>query len=188
MKKEFTSGSSWNSASVAGLIMGAATIILTIISSLLARTGGIGGGILQSFYLLIKIAACILIFKKLMTRFMDSFEGVDRRRLYNYGLKIALLSAIIVAGYSLLTIVLADPETLKDTMNKAIEAYSSQLDSNSIAAFEAMQGKIPSITFFATLIYCFLWGWILSAIESRGLISDDPFDSEGSHDDTQTTF
>ena len=187
MKKEFTSGSSWNSASVAGLIMGAATIILTIISSLLARTGGVGGGILQSFYLLIKIAACILIFKKLMTRFMDSFEGVDRRRLYNYGLKIALLSAIIVAGYSLLYAIRHSVDNI-EAMNQVTQAYASQLDSNSIAAFEAMQGKIPSITFFATLIYCFLWGWILSAIESRGLISDDPFDSEGSHDDTQTTF
>lgn len=188
MKKEFTSGSSWNSAAVAGLIMGAATIILAIISGLIAKTGGVGGGVLQSLFLFVKIAACILLFKKLMARFKDSFEGVDRPRLYKYGLKIALLSAIIVAGYSLLTIVLADPETLKDTMNKAIEAYSSQLDSNSIAAFEAMQGKIPSIAFFATLIYCFIWGWILSAIESRSMISDDPFGAEENNDSTPTSL
>ena len=49
------------------------------------------------------------------------------------------------------------------------------LDSNSLAMLEKMEGSYPQISFFSNLIYCFLFGTVLSAILSRDIPSRDPF-------------
>ena len=56
-----------------------------------------------------------------------------------------------------------------------MQVYSKMLDSNSIAALEKMMGKMSYISFFSNLIYCTLYGTILSFILSRNIPQQDPF-------------
>ena len=49
------------------------------------------------------------------------------------------------------------------------------LDSNSMAMLEKMEDAYPQIAFFSNLIYCFLYGTVLSAILSRNIPTRDPF-------------
>ena len=51
------------------------------------------------------------------------------------------------------------------------------LDSNSLAELDGMMDKLPQLTFFSNLIYCFIYGSLLSAILSRNIPSRDPFAS-----------
>lgn len=175
MKTDFSSGASWNSAAKAGLVMGLATIALMLVTSLTGKVEGMLGWTLNCILTILKITVCIVLFKKLMTRFANAFKDVTTKGLYNYGLKIALLSAIIVSAYMLITLTLTDPEVFNEAIEQAMETYSSMLDSNEMAAMENITSKLPAVMFFFSLVYCFIWGWILSAVFSRSIVPDDPF-------------
>ena len=56
-----------------------------------------------------------------------------------------------------------------------MQMYSSMLDSNSMAMLEKMEDSFPQISFFSNLIYCFLFGLVLSAILSRNIPKRDLF-------------
>lgn len=183
MKKEFSSGVSWNSAAVAGLLMAAVTIILDYMPTLLLSLGAKGffGGILVFFVRIIKIIACILLFKVLMFRFNDTVE-TDYARLQHYGLKLALFSSILVAGFSLVQILVINPETMTQMIQEVENMYQNMMDSNTMAAMEKMMSKLPAMTFFTSLLYCYLWGWILSTSFTRKLYPANAFGERGTND------
>ena len=45
------------------------------------------------------------------------------------------------------------------------------MDSNSLSTMERMIGHLPQITFCYNMIYCFLFGTVLSAIISRTIVA-----------------
>ena len=176
MKKEFSSSVSWNSAAVAGLVMAVATIAADYITSLpvLLGVGSFAGSILVYLLKFAKIIACVYVFRLLMLRFHNSVS-VDYTRLQHYGLKLALFSSILVAGFSLVQILVINPDTMTQMIQEVENTYQNLMDSNTMAAMEKMMSKLPAITFFSSLIYCYLWGWILSTTFARRLFPIDPF-------------
>ena len=44
------------------------------------------------------------------------------------------------------------------------------LDSNSMAALEGLESKMGVISLVSNLIWCFVYGWILSSIMSSSLV------------------
>ena len=176
MKKEFSSSVSWNSAAVAGLVMAVSTIAadyLTTLPVILGAKGFVGSVIV---YLLkfAKIVACVYVFRVLMLRFHNNVE-TDYTRLQHYGLKLALFSSILVAGFSLAQMLVINPDTMSQVIQEVESAYQNMMDSNTMSAMEKMMSKLPAITFFSSLIYCYLWGWILSTTFARRLFPVDPF-------------
>ena len=176
MKKEFSSSVSWNSAALAGLVMGTATIILDYLPMLPALLGGEGLKI-------VKVVTCIYLFRVLMLRFFNTVQ-TDYARLQRYGLKVALFSSIVVAGFSILQILVINPEMMTQTIHAVQNAYQNMMDSNTMAAMEKMISKLPVITFFSSLIYCYLWGWILSTTFARRLFPVNPFGERDSDDES----
>ena len=176
MKKEFSSSASWNSAAIAGLVMAVATIAADYLTSLPTLLGATGFAVSILVYLLkfAKIIACVYVFRLLMLRFHNNFS-TDYTRLQHYGLKVALFSSILVAGFSLAQILLINPDTMTQMVQEVESAYQNMMDSNTMAAMEKMMSKLPAITFFSSLIYCYLWGWILSTTFARRLFPIDPF-------------
>jgi len=175
MNNELTSGTLWNKAAVSGLILAAVTIAFTLVSSLAGKIDGAASGILSFVLWAGKVASCILLLRYFLVKLHNEYPDSDRKQLNGYGTRIAFLSAIVVAGYSLASMLLIEPEAFNEAMNVAMEQYKSMLDSNSLAAIEQMMPKLPAITFFSMLVYCFLWGWILSGIFSSSLAPSDPF-------------
>ncbi len=175
MKKEYSSGASWNSASIAGLVMAAVTIAAELVGTLCNKVPGAGGGVLHFLAWAGKIAVCALVFKALMKRFYASYEGVDYPKLQRYGLKLALFSSILVAAYSLFNILVVDTDAITQALDAFRESYSSMLDSNSEAALDKMMPKMPLYVGIVTVIYCYLWGWLFSTLFAKSIAPYDPF-------------
>jgi hypothetical protein len=58
-----------------------------------------------------------------------------------------------------------------------MQAAAPMMDSNSLKEIDKMSENLPQLTFFSNLIYCFIYGSILSGILSRNIPSRDPFAS-----------
>lgn len=175
MTNEFSSSTSWNSAAVAGLVMGAVTIAadyLTTVPMLLG--GGMVSTLLTYILKIAKIFVCIYVFRYLMQRFHDTVR-TDYTRIQRYGMKTALFSSILVSGFALLQMLVINPDMTAQIVNSTIEAYSGMMDSNTTAAMEKMINVLPAISFFTSLIYCYLWGWVLSTFNARRLFPVDQF-------------
>ena len=176
MKKEYTSGASWNSASIAGLAMAAVTIVFELVAGLCGKVPGVGGGFLGFLIWAAKLVICALTFRYMLKKFHESYSDVDSSRLKNYGLKLALFSSLLVAAYSLVNLLVISPDSIDTIMQSVRESYASMLDSNSEAALEKMLPKMPVYVGVGTVIYCFLWGLVYSSVFARSLRSDNPFE------------
>ena len=55
------------------------------------------------------------------------------------------------------------------------------MDSNTINALDKVEAIMPQMIFFSNLIYCFLYGTVLSAILSRNIPPRNPFARRYSH-------
>ena len=185
MKKEYSSSASWNSAAIAGLIMAAVTIAAELVSALCGKVPGMAGGLLAFLAWALKLVACAITFRYLLKRFHASFDGVEYPQLQRYGLKLALFSSLLVAAYSLVNILVIDPDSIQAVLDNVRQSYSSMLDSNSEAALEKLLPRMPVYIGAVTVVYCFLWGWLFSSIFSRSIAPSDPFADENDTPDNQ---
>jgi len=183
MKNDFTSAASWNSAALAGLVLAAITLAFTFLQGLAGNVEGVVSGLLGIVAWLAKLAACVVAFRWFLIRFHDKFSGVDYTRLKNYGLKIGLFSSILVSGYTLLEMLVLNPDQYKEAINSALEPMMAQLDSNTLGSLDQMMGQLPTYSFCFSLLYCFLWGWVLSVIFAKVIEPANPFQN----DNTQNT-
>ena len=126
-----------------------------------------------------KLVGCILLMRFFMKRLMGSYEGVTRKNLLSYGTLIALFSAIITAACSYIAVQYVFPGQTKEVFDSVLQASNGMLDSNSLAMVEQMEGSFGTISLVSNLIWCFLYGWILSAIMSGSLAGKkDIFDDD----------
>ena len=175
MKEEYTTGESWNSAAIAGLVMASLTISAELVAALCGKVNGFLGGFLAFLAWAGKLVACAMMFRYLMRKFHSSFSGVDYPAMQRYGLKLALFSSLVVAACSLVNILVINPGTLDEITDVFRTSYSSMMDSNAEAALEKMLPKMPVYMGIGTFIYCFLWGWLYSTIFARSIAPDNPF-------------
>jgi len=180
MEASYSSKDLWESAGVAGLVLGLVSIAYLAIGQLLSfETESVGLSVLTNvlaFVLWIaKFAGCILLMKYFMTKFCAAYPGAGNQDSFKFGVCAALLSALIYSAAYFAFVSFINPEMISEAMDMAMSSYSSMLDSNSLAMLENMKGNFPKIVFFSNLIYCFLFGTILSAILSRNIPSKDPF-------------
>ena len=175
MKKEYTSGDSWNSAAIAGLVLALVTIAVEFVSSLCGKVNGVAGGFLGFLTWAAKMVICATMFRYLMKKFHSSFSGVEYPNMQRYGLKLALFSSLVVAAYSLLNLLVINPGALDDITEVFRTNYASMMDSNAEAALDKMLPKMPAYMGIGTFIYCFLWGWLYSTIFAKSITPNDPF-------------
>ena len=169
----------WNSAGSAGLILGGigvAYILLNWALSLIATNGvaGILASVGSILLWVVKFGACIWFMKFCMTRYSDSNPEANHGEIFKFGMLVALLSAIIYSGaYSAYLIYLA-PDQLESALDMLRE--NPMLDANSLKMVEQIIPKMPTISFFMNIVYCWLFGTVLSAIFSRNIPSSNPFE------------
>ena len=170
----------WNDASRSGLVLGGISIAYMICNMLLAKVSGgpavsvlvnVGSLLLWVF----KIVLCIRLFKVFMQKFASAHEGVTNRDTFAYGVAVALLSALVYSAVYLAWVSFIQPGALTDSMEMAREAYSGMLTADQLESFDELAPKLPTLTFFANLVYCFLFGLVLSAIFSSNIPSRNPF-------------
>ena len=156
----------WSKAAVSGAALGIFSGIFIFLSA-----GGIKQPVLSgivSFVLwAVKFAGCIWLMQFFMKRTnADTFK---------FGTMTAFLSALIFSAIYLANVLFISPDIFSQQMESVMQMYSSMLDSNSMAMLEKMEDSFPQISFFSNLIYCFLFGLVLSAILSRNIPKRDLF-------------
>ena len=185
MERTFSRKDLWDAAGKAGLVLGLVSTAYVLVTSLLTKLNGSTGMALISTLLAFivwaaKFAGCILLMKYFMTKFAAAHPGVDNSGTFRFGMVTALLSALIFAAFDMAYMTWIAPDTMSQAMEMIQESYGSMLPEES---FEAMENiNFGTVTFFANLIYCFLFGTILSAILSRNIPSRNPFADFGRKD------
>lgn len=173
MKETVTSGILWNEAARTGLVLGGVCILYSLLTSVMTtEAGGMMGGImfvLRTVVWLVKFAACLFLMRYFMLRLCLRFEGVTNRMVYGYGVRIALLSALVYSAYVLADAILMDPEQMNAIFDAATSSLPSSMDANTQAAIEQFKQNFPQYMFFGNFLYCFLFGMVLSRIYSREL-------------------
>ncbi|MCI7514713.1 MAG: DUF4199 domain-containing protein [Bacteroidales bacterium] len=168
----------YNSAATAGLIFAAISISYMFLTQLLGQCTGIPvflNSIITFVLWVAKFIGCILLMKALMSRLVKKNEGITNSDTMKFGFVTSLLSALLIAGASFINIEYISTDLMTESYNAMMQVYSKMLDSNSIAALEKMMGNMSYISFFSNLIYCTLYGTILSFILSRNIPQQDPF-------------
>lgn len=183
MGESISSKTIWDSAAKAGLALGGISIAYYVVNNLLSAT--VLGSLLGLLLWIVKFTACIYLMKFFMVRFAARNQGVTNNISFKYGVAIALTSAILYSAFYLLYTTVIFPDLISDSIGKAMEAYSSALSSSQIDELENMSSKLPTYTFFINLIYCFLFGTVLSSIFSRNIPPRNPFESPENNIDEQ---
>ena len=142
-----------------------------------AGISGAALGIVSGIFIFIgiKFIGCIWLMRFFMKKLCEEYGNATNADTFKFGMMTALLSSLIYSAINLANILFVSPDFFAAQMQEAIRSYSSMLDSNSMAMLEKMEDAYPQIAFFSNLIYCFLYGTVLSAILSRNIPVRDPF-------------
>ncbi|MBR4808741.1 MAG: DUF4199 domain-containing protein [Bacteroidales bacterium] len=167
----------WERAGKAGLVLGGVSIAYMLCTMLTARLAENGSAFLFSMLNLLlwlaKFIGCIYLMRLFMLRFSQADPSADNARVFRFGTMTALLSALLYSAFYLAYVSFIQP----DFFSKSMEMLQDNpfLDSNSMSAIEEMMPKLPTISFFANLIWCWLFGTVLAAIFSRNIPPQNPF-------------
>ena len=116
-----------------------------------------------------------MLVKYFMKKLVAKYDEVDNTSTFNYGMAMSFLSALIVAAFTLAVASNTDTATVTDSVMQMTNWILGGVDSNTQAAMEGIIDNLPTISFFSNLIYCFLFGTLISYIWSRRIPSRDPF-------------
>ena len=171
----------WNEATKAGLMFGLVSVAYNYISVYLGSL--VGSSFLLNFFASVgvwllrvaKIVGLILLMRACMTRLTRNYSEVTNGDTFLLGIAISALSAIIVAGFTLLDCTVLLPTHYQDLMNQVMAELQPSMDANLRSAMEDVLSNFSGIMFWSTLFYCILYGVILSRILSRRIPAQDPF-------------
>lgn len=187
MEKRISRKDLWDSAGKAGLVLGLVSSLYVVITYLLTKLSGSTGTallvtVLNFLLWAAKFGGCIYLMKLFMTKYAASHPGLDNSDTFRFGMVTAFLSALIFSAFDLAYVTWIAPDTYAQAIEAAAEAYGNFLPAESL---EAMQDiNMGQVSFFTNLIYCFLFGTVLSAILSRNIPSRNPFAGFRQNDNT----
>lgn len=168
----------WESAGKAGLVLGGVSILYMLCTMLTAKWAEAGGpvflvAVLNFALWAVKFWACLYLMRFFMQRFALAAPEADGSRVFRFGMLTALLSALIYSAFYLAYTSFIDPGFFDATL----EALQDNpfLDSNTMSQMEEMIPRMPTISFFANLIYCWLFGTVLAAIYAQRIVPQNPF-------------
>lgn len=178
--------SMWDHAAKAGLALGGASVLYLALTALKVMVGSNDSenfsfvwtvllSILGIALWVAKLVGCVYLMKYFMQKFAATDQDMDRSRLFRFGALAALLSALVYSAANLAYTTLIAPDTYEAALDYLRQM--PQFSASELAQAEQMMGNMnmPTIGFFSNVIYCFLYGTILSAILSKRICPDNPF-------------
>lgn len=172
----------WNSAGKAGLALGGVSVVYLLIVQLLSKIGepSLGLLILINVSTVIlwaaKLIFCIYLMRFFMKKYAKVDPEVDNSKTFRFGFLAALLSALIYAAAYLGYITFIDPDVFAESFEMLRD--NPMMDAASLEALDEMLPSMPTYAFFINLIYCTIYGTIVSAFLSRNIPSSNPFDNQ----------
>lgn len=176
MKESMSSSRLLNNAGAAGAAFGAISVAYMFLSQPLTGEGaGVWSTVINFILWAAKFIGCIFLMRFFMKRFVRKYGVTDNSVTMRFGIATAFFSALIFSAVTLANVLIINPRLIKEQMDIVYQAYGSMLDSNTMSMLEKIEGSMPQIMFFSNMIYCFLYGTLLSAILSRNIPPKDPF-------------
>ena len=170
----------WNEAGRVGFVFGGFSSLCLILKMGASLTGS--SFLVQAAAIIlwaVEFFGCILLMKKYMLDLRDKFDDVTMVDAYRFGRRVALLSGLILAAVDAVIIMKMPQDTVESVISELNTAVSGKLG----AGFEGEVGrfvdKLPLYTFLGQWLYCFLYGSLLSAIMSRYIFLQGPFQGGG---------
>ncbi len=169
----------WNTAGKAGLVLGLISTAYLFITKWTgqAEMPGFVSILLSGLLWCIKFGGCIWVMMFFMKKYCAENPDADSRRTRRLGSMMAFLSALVFSAFSLADVTLISTDFYTEQIEQIMQTAAPMLDSNSLSEVEDIMDKLPQITFFSNLIYCFVYGSLLGAILSRFIPGNDPFAS-----------
>lgn len=175
-------GTFWNDAGRAGFVLGIIPCVYMFLSQWLTTSGtsstmvalllSLGNILLWAA----KFVGCIMLMKLFMRRYVSGKPEATHSDSFKFGVATALLSALIYSAFYYAYVTFIAPDAIDQAMSMIRESYSSIFTADTLDEFE--QVNFGALSFFSNLIYCTLFGTVLSAILSRNIPSDNPFSND----------
>lgn len=177
MKQNLLRRNLWDTAGKAGLALGGTSSAFLFISHSLAtlQMPGFVAPLANLLIWALKFGGCIWLMGFFMRKFAAENPEADNSTTYRLGMASAFLSALIFAAVTFADIAFISADTYAEMKDIAMQQMGSLMDSNTATAMENLFNNLPQYMFFANLIYCFLYGTLLSGILSRLIPSRNPF-------------
>lgn len=163
----------FNNAAIPGLILGGISIVALLINWLLSKSASGFAPALSFIVGIAKIILCIWVFRAMLYRYYKINPETDSRSIFKLGCLIALLSALVYSGFYFAYTLYIEPDLFKQAVDEMRDVAG--MDASAIQMLDEMLPQMPSYSFIANIIYCFLYGMILSAIFSRRIAPRNPF-------------
>ena len=176
VKESVNSRILWNKAGTAGAVIGLSSAAFIFISQAVAGIPStVAMFMTNALMWLIKFIGCIWLMMFFMKRLCSTVHGVTNATTLKFGVMTSLLSALIYSAVLLANMLFISADLTSQQFDQILQAYQGILDANSLTMMEKMESAYPQIAFFSQLIYCFIYGSVLSLILSRYIPSRDPF-------------
>ena len=172
----------WEDAGRAGLVLGLISTVYLFLNQFISglETSSILTTILSTILWAVKFGGCIWLMMYFMKKFVRENQEAENSATFKFGMLTAALSALVYAAATFANISFIAADMIAEQTNMMLEQMAPMMDSNSMAQIEKMLDNLPQITFFSNLIYCFIFGTVLSFILSRNIPSRDPFANKNS--------
>ena len=173
----------WNEAGRVGFVFGGFSSLCLVLKEGAALTGSNFLVTAAAIILwAVEFFGCILLMKKYMLDLRDKYDGATIEDVYHFGRRVALLSGLILAAVDAFITMKIPPETVENVVSELNTAVTSKLGSGYENEVGRFVDKLPLYTFIGQWLYCFLYGSLLSAIMSRYIFLQGPFQGRGGDD------
>ena len=167
-------------AARAGLVLGLISIAYMVCNILLGKINASGAGaaalnVAGLLLWLFKLVLCIRLMKLFMQKYAAGKEDVTNGDTFRFGTLTALLSALIYSGFAIAWSSFIQPDMYNSAFEMARDTYSGMLTADQLSMFDDLLPKMPTYTFIANLLWCWIFGTVLAAIFSRNIPPRNPF-------------
>ncbi len=169
----------WDGAARAGLVLGGLSVLYLALTALTGTlTGGgqaaaIAVSVVNALLWAAKLFGCLFLLRLFMVRWAAANPDAERSDTFRFGMVTALLSALVYSGCYLAYVTFINPDIFSQAMELLRD--NPMADRATMEAMEDMIPAMPTYAFFGNLLYCWLFGTVLSAIYSRNVPPRNPF-------------
>lgn len=167
----------WNDAGKAGLVLGGVSSAYMFISQFLSTTEipGFLSALIGLLLWTAKFGGCIWLMTFFMKKFAVENTEAENSATFRFGMVTAILSALVYSAVSLANVAFISADMYTEQTNMIMQQMAGMMDSNTMSQMEKTIQNLPQLTFFSNLIYCSIYGTLLSGILSRNIPSKNPF-------------
>lgn len=163
-------------ASIAGILLGAiSTVSILLALAINFMESSFIKNALVWIVWFAQIAGCIWTMRYCMLRLVRDYANVTNNQTLLFGIITAGLSALICAAAEMANILYITPESIDEAQKILQATMTASISKNNTEALQSISENLVTISFWSQLIYCFVYGTVLSLILSKNIPSRNPF-------------